>query len=260
MKNAREVAAVIRSDYPEPLWVQAATLILNQIEVGTLKPGARLPPERELCQQLGISRVTLRKALNQLVETGVLNASHGRGWYVAKNGVKREWPNTLESFSETAARMGLEPQSEVLRAEAAPASIDEAEELSIVPGSDLFHLERVRLLNSVPIALDMTQIPVGVLPEITRADFATGSLYTTLAKAGLEPIRADSTLEAREADADEARHLRIAAGKPLLVMRQLAFDAADRPLFTSTIKYAGERYRLRTSFARPQAFGRSRTG
>lgn len=259
MDNVREVVAVIRPDYPEPLWVQAATLILGQIEAGTLKAGARLPPERELCQQLGISRVTLRKALNQLVETGVLNASHGRGWYIAKSAAKREWPNTLESFSETAARMGLDPQSEVLRAKTAPASIDEAEELSIVPGSELFHLERVRLLNGVPIALDMTRIPVDVLPEITGVDFATDSLYATLERAGLEPARADSTLEAREADADEARHLRIAEGKPLLVMRQLAFDTADRPLFTSTIKYAGERYRLRTSFARPQAFGRPRT-
>jgi GntR family transcriptional regulator len=256
--NARETVTVIRSDYPEPLWIQAATLIHDQIDEGTLQAGARLPPERELCQRLGISRVTLRKALNQLVEAGVLNASHGRGWYVAKKAVKREWPSTLESFSETAARMGLEPQSEVLRAAVTPASFDEAEELSIAPGTDIFHLERVRLLNEVPIALDMTQLALSVLPEIGKADFARESLYSTLSAAGIEPVRADSTMEAREADAEEARHLRIAAGKPLLVMHQLAFDAADRPLFASTIKYAGERYRLRTSFSRPQAFGRPR--
>jgi len=258
VENAPEVVTAIRSDYPEPLWIQAATLIHHQIEEGALKAGARLPPERELCQRLGISRVTLRKALNQLVEAGVLNASHGRGWYVAKKTVKREWPNTLESFSETAARMGLEPQSEVLRAEIVPASFDEAEELSIAPGTDLFHLERVRLLSEVPIALDMTQIALSVLPDICKADFTRDSLYSTLAEAGIEPVRADATMEAREADAGEARHLRIAEGKPLLVMHQLAFDTAERPLFTSTIKYAGERYRLRTSFARPQAFGRSR--
>ena len=178
MDNAREVVAMIRSDYPEPLWIQAATLIHDQINEGVLKAGARLPPERELCQQLGISRVTLRKALNQLVGAGVLNASHGRGWYVAKSASRREWPSTLESFSETAARMGLEPQSEVLRAEAAPASFDEAEELSIAPGTDLFHLDRVRLLDGMPIALDSTQIPLAVLPEIGKADFTRDSLYT----------------------------------------------------------------------------------
>ncbi len=250
VENAREVVAVIRSDYPEPLWIQAATLIRDQINGGALKGGSRLPPERELCQQLNISRVTLRKALNHLVEAGVLNASHGRGWYVAKSAAKREWPNTLESFSETAARMGLEPQSLVLRSEAAPASFDEAEELSIAPGTDLFHLERVRLLDDVPIALDTTEIAVSLLPEIGRVDFTSVSLYSTLSAAGIEPARADATLEARGAEPDEAQHLRIAVGRPLLVMRQLAFDASDRRLFTSTIKYAGERYRLRTSFSR----------
>jgi GntR family transcriptional regulator len=258
MNNAREVAPVIRPDYPEPLWIQAATLIRDQIDTGVLKAGGRLPPERELCQQLGISRVTLRKALNQLVDAGVLNASHGRGWYVAKGAAKPEWPNTLESFTETAARMGLKTQSEVLRAEAVPASFDEAEELSIVPGTDLFHLERVRLLNEVPIALDLTQIAISVLPEAGKIDFTRRSLFAVLAEAGIEPIRADATIEARDADAAEARHLRIAEGKPLLIMRQVSFDAAGRPLFVSTIKYVGERYRLRTSFSRAQLPGRSR--
>lgn len=258
MDNAREVTPVIRPDYPEPLWIQAATLIRDQIDEGVLKVGGRLPPERELCQQLGISRVTLRKALNQLVDAGVLNASHGRGWYVAKGAAKQEWPNTLESFTETAARMGLETQSEVLRAEAVPASFDEAEELSIVPGTDLFHLERVRLLGGVPIALDLTQIAVSVLPGAGKVDFTKRSLFAVLAEAGIEPVRADATIEAREADAAEAPHLRIAEGKPLLIMRQVSFDATGRPLFTSTIKYVGERYRLRTSFSRAQLPGRSR--
>jgi DNA-binding GntR family transcriptional regulator len=258
MDNARGMATVIRSDYPEPLWMQAADLIQGQIDEGSLKAGSRLPPERELCQRLGISRVTLRKALSQLVAAGALNASHGRGWYVAEKAARREWPNTLESFTETAARMGLQPQSGVLTAEVVPASFDEAEELMIAPGTDLFRLERIRMLNQVPIALDLTRMGLSVLPGIDKTDFSTGSLYRTLAEAGIEPQRADSTMEAREASAAEARHLRIEEGKPLLVMYQLAFDAADRPLFASTIKYAGERYRLRTSFARPQPFGRSR--
>lgn len=251
------MAAVI-PDYPEPLWIQAATLIQDQIQDGALRNGARLPPERQLCQQLNISRVTLRKALSHLVEEGVLNASHGRGWYVAKGPARREWPNTLESFSETADRMGLKAQSEVLRAETMPATIDEAEELSIAPGTDLFHLDRVRLLEAVPIALDSTEIPISILPEIARIDFRKGSLYRTLAMAGLEPVRADSTIEAREADTGEAEYLRLHVGKPLLVMRQLVFDGTDRPLFTTTLKYAGERYRLRTTFSRSQA-GQART-
>src|SRR6187402_3640688 len=153
MSMTQETPGGIRSDYPEPLWIQAVNLINGEIENGTLKPGSRLPPERELCLQLGISRVTLRKALNKLVEQGTLSPSHGRGWYVADGApaaaptAPRDWPNSLESFSETAARMGLSATSRVLRAEVVPATIDEGELLQVAPGAPLFVLERVRLLG-----------------------------------------------------------------------------------------------------------------
>lgn len=240
----------IRPDYPEPLWVQAANLITAEIDSGALKPGMRLPPERELCAQLNISRVTLRKALTRLVEEGLVNASHGRGWYVASTPASKEWPNSLESFSETAKRMGLTASSRVIRAEVVPATIDEAEEFLVAPGSPLFHLDRVRTLNEVPTAIDYTRIPFELVPGFTEKDFRTASLYEELEAAGLAPVRADSTIEARAADEYAAEHLDIGVGKPLLVMNQRVMDAADRPLFASKIQYSGERYRLRTFFAR----------
>jgi GntR family transcriptional regulator len=240
----------IRADYPDPLWVQAVKRIRGEVESGTLQPGMRLPPERELCLDFGISRVTLRKSLAQLVEEGVLIASHGRGWYVASPAARKDWPNSLESFSETAARMGLAAESEVLRASDAPATLDEAEELGIAPGTPIFHLERVRLLGGVRVAFDVTRIAVSLVPGIQRHDFRVESMYETLAAAGVIPERADSSIEAQEADAIMAGHLEIEVGKPLLVMHQLAVDAAERPLFASTIKYAGDRYRLRTFFTR----------
>lgn len=250
MNDSREVAGVILPGYPEPLWIQAVNLIRSEIDRGVLRPGMRLAPERELCRQLGISRVTLRKALGHLVEEGVLSASHGRGWYVTQAVPKKEWPNSLESFSETAARMGLKPHSTVLMAQASPASIDEAERLAIAPGTPLFRLERVRLLDGVPIALDLTRIPLALVPGIEDIDFADRSLYATLSAAGVEPVRADSTIEATKADDRAAGRLDVAPGDPLLVMHQLAVGPDEEPLFVSTIQYAGDRYRLRTSFAR----------
>ncbi|QIQ01469.1 GntR family transcriptional regulator [Streptomyces liangshanensis] len=253
MNDSPEVSGAMVPGYPEPLWIQAVQVIQGEIDRGVLLPGGRLPPERQLCQQLGISRVTLRKALNSLVETGVLNPSHGRGWYVAKTvpaARKKEWPNTLESFSETAARMGLTPHSKVLRAETSPATIDEAEQLAIAPGTPLFRLERVRLLEGVAIALDVTRLRQALVPDIERVDFQERSLYATLAAAGVEPVRADSTIEATKADERAAEHLDLASGDPVLVMRQVALGGQREPLFVSTIQYAGDRYRLRTSFAR----------
>lgn len=250
VSTALETTGSIRPDYPEPLWIQAVNLITAEIDSGTLKPGMRLPPERELCQQLAISRVTLRKALNQLVQDGLLNASHGRGWYVASAGSNKEWPNSLESFTETAARMGLTSSSTVLDASSRHATIDEAEEFSIAPGTQLFCLDRVRYLGDVPIAIDFTRIPADLVPGFEQSDFRTASLYDVLQQAGLAPVRADAMIEAREADAYAAEHLDLEVGKPLLVMNQLVVDAAEKPLFASKIQYSGDRYRLRTFFAR----------
>lgn len=239
----------LQSDGPEPLWRLAADAILQEIATGKLASGARLPPERDLFTRMSISRVTLRRALQSLVEEGVLTPSHGRGWYVSAK-VPKEFPNTLESFSETAKRLGLTPSSEVLRAEEAPASLDEAEELSIAPGATLFHLERIRRLDQVAVAVDTSFFAAALVPDLARADFKTASLFGLLINAGVDLARAETTIEAHGADPVLAGHLDIDVGKSTLVMRQLIVDAAGRPLLSSTIRYAGDRYRLRTSFSR----------
>lgn len=244
-------ALTVRTDYPDPLWVQAVDVIRRDVTDGTLPVGSRLPPERELCEALSISRVTLRKALGRLVDEGVLRPSHGRGWFVAANG-GTDWPNSLESFSETADRMGLRATSRILRQEILPATLDEAEELSIAPGAPLFHLERVRLLDEVPVAIDDSRVPAVLVPGIDGIDFGAASLYEQLAASGLDPQRADSTIEARGADTYLAMHLSVQPGTPVLVMHQVVVDSTEHPVLASTIRYAGERYRLRTFFARSQ--------
>ena len=224
------VSAELSAGVPEPLWLQAAAVIARDIAEGRLTTGSRLPPERELCQRLQISRVTLRRALAKLVDDRLLTASHGRGWYVGEPvpAPRRDWPNALESFTETAARLGLTASSRVLRAELAPASLDEAEELGVVPGMSLFRLDRIRLLEQVPIATDSTRVPAALVPGIADIDFSRRSLYDVLAEAGHAPSRADTTIEAREADADLALRLDIAAGTPILVMHELVHDRDDR--------------------------------
>jgi GntR family transcriptional regulator len=260
MSATRETRGSIRADYPEPLWIQARDLINADIARGALRPGMRIPPERQLCQELRISRVTLRKALTQLVADGVLSASHGRGWYVSMVPTSKEWPSSLESFSETAARMGLSATARVLQASVSAATLDLADVLSIAPGTPLFVLERVRLLDALPIAIDLTHIPVALAPGLQDADFRTASLYEQLAEAGLEFSGANSTIEARPADEHVARHLELDVGRPILALSQIVVDAADRPVFASTIQYRGDRYRLRTYFSRPGPVPRTRLG
>ncbi|GAB3597771.1 GntR family transcriptional regulator [Microbacterium tumbae] len=252
MSGTRSGDVGIRPDYPEALWVQARNLIASEISSGVLEAGRRLPPERELCQQLNISRVTLRKALSSLVEDGLLSSSHGRGWYVSSTGrsTSPEWPNSLESFTETAARMGLEASSRVLASSVVPASYDEAEELGLAPGTPVFALQRVRLLNGVPIAVDSARLPADLDPAFAEADYETDSLYARLSDAGISLSRAETTIEARKADGEVAQYLGLQEGEPILVMHQVVVDESGRRVLASDIRYSGERYRLRTTFTR----------
>ena len=148
----------------------------------------------------------------------------------------------------------------MLQATVAPASLDLADDLSIAPGTQLFVLERVRLLDDVPIAIDLTHIPLALAPGLRDADFRTGSLYDELAEAGLEFSGANSTIESRPADEHVARHLDLEVGRPVLALSQIVVDGADRPVFVSTIQYRGDRYRLRTYFSRSGAMPRARRG
>ena len=245
---------------PGPLWRQVAETVHDGIRAGTYPAGSRLPAERLLCQELGVSRVTLRKGLAALAAEGVIVVSDGRGWFVASGPptpvpkkpepAHREWPTTLESFGETAQRMGLLATSTVLRREIRPSTIDEAEELGIAPGIPVFHLDRVRKLDGMPIASDSARLPADLIAGILDVDFTVASLYSVLEFAGISPAQAETTIEARMADVALAAELGVAPDSPTLAMHQLVTDRRGRPVLSSTIRYAGDRYRLRTSFSR----------
>lgn len=239
-----------RTEGAAPLWSQTADLLTEWIERGELAAGAKLPAERDLCEQLDISRVTLRKALTHLVDRGILSASHGRGWFVtgAAFAPGREWPNELESFTATARRRRLRPSSLVLTNELRPATLDEAEQLMVPAGSSLLCLERVRLLGDVRVAVDRTRLAAAVAPGLAEEDFRTASLFAELRVRGVRLDRSVVTIEARGADAELAGHLGMAEGTPVLVLDQVIYGGDQRPLLLSTVRYSGERYRLRTAF------------
>jgi GntR family transcriptional regulator len=106
------------------------------------------------------------------------------------------------------------------------------------------------MLDGVPIAVDESLVPADVATGFDEVDFTTRSLYDTLTELGFELAQADTTIEARSADSVLAEHLDIEPGTPVLEMRQAVRDRSGRPLLSSVIRYAGDRYRLRTSFLR----------
>jgi GntR family transcriptional regulator len=123
--------------------------------------------------------------------------------------------------------------------------MDEAERLGIAPGADVLDLERVRLLDGIPVALDRNVVPLVHCPSLATADFTTASLYGILRdEAGLIPSSADTTVEATEAGGAIADLLDVATTSPVLIATQTTFDQHGRALDASRIVYRGDRHRF----------------
>ena len=220
-----------------------------EIERGRRPVGSRLPPERALAEHFGVSRVTLRRALDELARDGAV-ARSGVGWIVASPAIG-EPPNVLMSFSEMAASRGLNPGGHVLHRRQRPATIDEAEALGLAPGAPMFELERLRSLDNVPILIDRTRIPLSLAPGLDEMDLNGRSLYEALEQNfGMRPTRARLTVEAIPADERRAQLLGLEPGQPLLLCRQQSQDQTGRQIELCDMVYRGDRYRFRATLER----------
>src|SRR5215475_7793859 len=220
-----------------------------EIERGRRPVGSRLPPERALAQHFGVSRVTLRRSLEEMARAGTV-ARSGTGWMVASPAIG-EPPNVLMSFSEMAASRGLKPGGRVLDRRRRPATIDEAEALGLAPGAALFELERLRLLDDVPILIDRTRIPLSLAPGLDKVNMEHRSLYEVLEQRfAIRPTRARLTVEAIPADERRARLLGLEPGQPLLLCQQQSEDELGRRIELCEMVYRGDRYRFRATLER----------
>jgi GntR family transcriptional regulator len=219
--------------------------LADRIARGELAAGAQLPTERELGDQFGVSRVTVRRALASLTRDGLVYAIQGRGTFVA-SGRLAEPPNALLSFHELVANEHVTVAAQPLHVDTRPATLDEAETFGIAPGAALFELIRLRTLDELPVAIDSTTLPLAIDPELPGLDWSDESLYARLARAGHAPVSADYAVEARAADGRIARLLGTSTGSPVLVAESEVSDQAGRLIVVGLITYRGDRYRFRS--------------
>jgi DNA-binding GntR family transcriptional regulator len=241
--------SVLASDSPQLLHRQVYRLIADWIASGELEPGQRLPSERNLAAQLSVSRVTIRRALRELAEAGLIESSVGRGSFVS-GGPLAEPPNALMGFSELGAARGFTPTARVLSVAVRPAEFEEAELFGVAPGSEIFDVERLRLLDGVPTAVDRSRVPLSRAPGLAGADFSKDSLYAVLDAEGVGPVRAEYTVHAAPADGEQAGLLGLEIGASLLVTQTTAFDNSGRLVELAVTAYPGDRYRFRATLIR----------
>lgn len=232
-----------------PLYAQIADGLLERIQSGELAPGNRLPPERELSEMLGVSRMTLRRALRRLEAQGLLRRRQGDGTYVSEPRFERQ-AGKLFSFTDGMRRRGYTPGARIIAFVQQPAEPAIASELGLAAAAPLYSIHRLRLVNQEPVMLERYLIPVDRFPGLERHDLAHRSMYEIMrVEYGVQISRARQSLEPVVAAAYEAGLLEIEVGAPLMLERRLSFDQHGQPVEHGQDLYRGDRFRFVTEMA-----------
>jgi GntR family transcriptional regulator len=232
------------------LYRQIAAHLQKQIARGKLATGTRLPPERELAADLGVNRLTLRQALQELELQGRLTRKHGSGWYVAEPVIERQ-AGKLFSFTIGLRKRGIATSGKIVRCAIRRVDPSIAPLLKLRPAARVYDLHRLRFVNAEPVALERYTLSADRFPKLDRHDLAHRSIiYDVLEKEyGVTIANARQSLEPVAAGAYEARWLAIQVGAPLMLERRLTFDAQGNPIECGADLYRGDRFRFVTEMA-----------
>lgn len=234
-----ERTAALDETNPMPLYLQLQRLIRDSVGAGTLKSDDALPSERDLARQLGISRVTVRKAIAGLVEKGILIQRWGSGTFIAPAMHVEQALSRLSSFTDDMLARGLAPSATILDRSNGPSSPQESMALGISPGEPVSRLKRLRLAGDIPMALEHAVVPARFLPDPHLVD---RSLYAALIDRGYGPKRALQRLHAVLLNPGQAILLEVPDHSAALYIERRSFlESGEAVEFTSSY-YRGDAY------------------
>lgn len=247
--------AVLDRAAPLPLYFQLREALVREIRERGLEPGDRLPTEAELERRYGVSRSTIRQALNELAAEGIVHRIQGKGTFVGTPRIQHV--PVLTSFSELLRAQGYRPSHRLLDSSVVPAPVEVAEGLQAAEGASCRYLRRLFLADDDPVGLAETWLPREVLGSgddlLEDGEIEHGSLYELLQSdaIGLALHRAVETINPGVAEAADARLLACEPASPLLVIRRITFTPEDRPVEWTRLLFAGDRYEYRVEMRRP---------
>lgn len=231
----------------KPLYVQLRDELRARILDGRLAPLARLPSEAELTARHGVSRITVRQALNDLHKEGLIVKVHGKGTFVSQPKVAQD-VTQLKGLAEAMFGEGREVQNRTLSLKDVAAEPRVAEPLALAPKSAVTEIRSLRYLDRKPISLDVSYVPAEIGHRLKRSDLAGRDIIDIYERdLGLAIGYADVQIDAARADKAQAKLLRIAPGAPVLHIERVIYAADGRPLHYDSVSYRGDafRYRLR---------------
>jgi len=252
MESMNNQIITLSKDLPIPLYHQLKTLLLERIRAGEMKPNDRLPAEDELAATHGVSKATVRQALNELAVAGVLRREQGRGTFVAEPKLA-QGPREMTSFTDEMRSRGLRPTSKVLKQDVIKAEADVAEKLQIAEGGQVMMLKRLRLADGEPMGIQTAYLSLSLAPQLAQEDFTDASLYAALErKYGLWPARAQESYVAVLLDRAEAKLLKVAVASPALSAERVSYLTSGQPLELTYSIMRGDRYKIVLDLTRHQ--------
>lgn len=232
--------AIARRQGMQPLYQGVAAALADLIDSSALSPGTRLPPERDLAELCGLSRVTIRKAVSQLAAQGLLVQRQGSGTYVAQPAPKPDaaCPPVI-SMTEDLRRRGQSGRSVWLSRQIVAASDRDCAALDLTQGARVVRLVRLRLANERPLSVERSILPASVLPDPSILD---QSLYDALAVLGTRPVRVQQRISAINVSPRDADMLGVFPAAAALRITRQGFDATGRIVEATEAVLRGDAY------------------
>jgi GntR family transcriptional regulator len=238
----------INKNSPLPIYYQLEKAIKELIEKKELVPGDVIPSEREFAEMYSISRMTVRQAINHLVNEGYLIRKRGKGTFVAER--ERAKAMGLTSFLEDMKQRGLQPEAKVLEFKVLPAEPLSARKLQIEEYAPIYKVITIRSADQEPMAFETSYMPVSLMPTLTK-ETVEKSLYDYIENTLMLRIdRASQTLEAAAAKKKVAEMLEIEENDPVLLVKRVSYLEDGRPFEFVDSVYRGDRYQFCTELIR----------
>lgn len=230
---------------PVPLYFQLSQQLETAIADGRLQPGDRIDTEIDIAAKHGLSRPTVRQAIQVLVNKGLLVRRRGVGTQVVHGQVRRQLG--LTSLFDDLSRSGHHPRTDLLETSRLPAPAEVSSALQLAPGAEVLRIERLRYDGREPLAHMLNWLPGDTLSDDAVEALATSGLYEQLRSLGVHLRIAHQRIGARSASAAEAKLMGIGKGAPLLTMERTAFDETGRPVEYGSHAYRADSYTFETT-------------
>jgi GntR family transcriptional regulator len=245
----------LHREAPDPLYLQLKDSLVAEITSGRYRSNQRLPSERELSIQFKVSRMTVRQALLELARDGTIYTRVGKGTFVSEPKIDQQL-RALTGFSQDVRARGGKPSSRVLEARVVPAVPEVAAALRIAPEAEVILLSRLRLADSVPLAVETAYLPFALFPQLLHHNFACESLYDVLENEyKLALTQAEQSIEAALAGPREIELLELTPPTAVLKMQRLTLTADGVPVEYVLSVYRGDRYKFRSMLQPRNATG-----